>query len=305
MKDVTCQLSKYKDQFLNKRVICPCDWQDSFEEWLFFEESENITGQKNMFETGTVKKIDISRTFDGLKASYRKGKAIPMAGFVQFFVLHANSYGIRSVSVSGYSPGTKNPLKFEHIDYSKFDLVVTNPPFSKLVSFLEILLHCNIDFLIVAPFLSLARKKFISLLEQNRLKIGYNQKFARFYKLDGSVGMVNCIWLTTLPVKKRVKKIICTEKYKTGNYLEYVNVRAIDIPTISRIPKGYDGVMGVPVSYLLRHDPSQFEIIGNSHTVKKKFFLQKKEYVGVRKNNKIILVFARIFIKHKKRQIYP
>ncbi len=164
LKDITYQLSKYKDQFLNKRVICPCDWQDSFEKWVFIEESEVITNPKDMFEHGTVKKIDISRTFDCLKAGYRKGKTIPMAGFVQFLVLHANSYGIRSIHLSGYSPGAKNPVRFESVDYSKYDLVVTNPPFSKFTSFINVLFRWHIDFLIVAPFLSLTRKQFIDLI---------------------------------------------------------------------------------------------------------------------------------------------
>ncbi len=303
LKDVAYQLSKYKDQFLNKRVICPCDWHDSFEKWVFIEESEVITNPNDMFEHGTVKKIDISRTFDCLKASYRKGKTIPMAGFVQFLVLYANLYRIRSIHVSGYSPGAKNPVRFESIDYSKYDLVVTNPPFSKFTSFINVLFRWNIDFLIVSPFLSLARKPFLDLIEKNRLRIGYSQQFNRFYKLNGAVTKVNCLWITTLPVKKRVKKIVCTEEYRTGKYLEYVNYEGIHIPTISRIPKRYDGVMGVPFTYLLRHDPSQFEIIGNCQTVIKKIKIKgDKNHLCVEKNGKIIHVFARLLIKRKKKR---
>ncbi len=125
-----------------------------------------------------------------------------------------------------------------------------------------------------------------------------------FYKGNGSVARVNCLWITTLPVKRRVKKIVCTEEYRTGKYLEYVNYEGIHIPTISRIPKGYDGVMGVPFTYLLRHDPSQFEIVGNCQTVRKKFKIEgHNSYLGVEKNGKIILVFARVLIKRKKKEI--
>ncbi len=303
LKDVDHELSKHKDQFLNKRVICPCDWHDSFKKWLFFEESEVITNPKDMFEHGTVKKVDISRTFDCLKANYRKTQAIPMAGFVQFLVLHANLYGICSISVSGWDPRAKNRVKFENIDYSKYDLVVTNPPFSKISSFLRILVDQNIDFLIIAPFTVLLRAYILDLFKENRLRIGYDLKLTRFYKQNGSLAAINCLWLTTLPVKRRVKKIICTEEYKTGKYLKYVNFEGIHIPTISMIPKGYDGVMGVPISYLTRHDPSEFEIICSSDHIEKKFRINgRKCNLGVKKDGRIILVFARLLIKCKKKR---
>ena len=84
-----------------------------------------------------------------------------------------------------------------------------------------------------------------------------------FTEPDGKVmKMGNVVWYTNLDVKKHYEKLVLAEKYDPAKYPKFDNYDAINVDKISNIPKDYDGVIGVPISYLMHHNPEQFEIVG-------------------------------------------
>ena len=116
-----------------------------------------------------------------------------------------------------------------------------------------------------------------------------------FTEPDGKVTkMGNVVWYTNLDHKKRHEKIVCVEKYDPEKYPKYDNYDAIEVGKYTDIPKDYAGVMGVPISYLMHHNPERFEIVGKlSHRSGNEFFDYAKPMI----NGK--MKYARILIRNK------
>lgn len=91
------------------------------------------------------------------------------------------------------------------------------------------------------------------------------KKVKSFTEPDGKVmKMGNVVWYTNIDHKKRHEKIVCIDKYDPAKYPKFDNYDAIEVGKYTNIPKDYDGVMGVPISYLMHHNPEQFEIVGTT-----------------------------------------
>ncbi len=142
------------------------------------------------------------------------------------------------------------------------DVVITNPPFSRFREFVNLILSYKKDFLIIGSKNVIACKEFFPLLMNGKVHIG-NFNVSTFIQLDdtekkfGNVG-----WFTTLPVAKVAQPIPLTATYDSANYPTYDNFRAIEVSRTANIPKDYDGVMGVPISFLDKFCPTQFKIVG-------------------------------------------
>ena len=106
--------------------------------------------------------------------------------------------------------------------------------------------------------------------------------------------MGNVVWYTNLDHKKCHEKIVCVEKYDLAKYPKFDNYDAIEVEKYTDIPKDYDGLMGVPISYLMHHSPEQFEIVGKlSHGSGNEFFDYATPIINGKKK------YARILIKRK------
>lgn len=181
---------------------------------------------------------------------------------------HADDYGIRSVSVSGYNPRTGQGVRFQDIDYSRYDLIITNPPFSIFREFIDILVKNEKQFLIIGPQNAITYKECFDYIKTNRIWLGYNQHMTGFIMEDGTVLKKNdslprcCCWYTNLEVTYRNDLLILTEEYTPERFQRYYNFDAIEVPTTRGIPDGYYGIMGVPITFLQKYNPTQFELIG-------------------------------------------
>ena len=156
------------------------------------------------------------------------------------------------------------------------DIVVTNPPFSLFREFVSLLMSLNKQFLIVGNQNNVTYKELFSLIMQNKVWSGVHsggQKFEvpmtfernnTYIDKDGKkyAKFGNICWFTNLDHKKRHEELDMYKHYSETEYKKYDNYDAIDIEKISDIPMDYDGVMGVPITFVFKYNPEQFEILG-------------------------------------------
>lgn len=143
------------------------------------------------------------------------------------------------------------------------DIVITNPPFSLFREYVAQLMEYNKKFLIIGNDNCRTYKEIFKLIKENKIWCGYT-RVKEFGQPDGTFKKFgNVGWYTNLDVKKRHEEMILYETYK-GNekkYPKYDNCNAIEVSRLKDIPLDYDGAMGVPISFLDKYNPGQFEII--------------------------------------------
>ena len=144
------------------------------------------------------------------------------------------------------------------------DIIVSNPPFSLASLYMQQLVEHGKKFLIIGPLNLIKYKDTFPYFMKGQAWPGVNW-VKSFTEPDGKVmKMGNVVWYTNLDHKKRHEKIVCVEKYDQAKYPKFDNYNAIEVGKYTDIPKDYAGVMGVPISYLMHHNPEQFEIVGTT-----------------------------------------
>lgn len=161
------------------------------------------------------------------------------------------------------------------------DIVVTNPPFSLFREFVAQLIKYEKKFLIIGNINAITYKEIFKLIKENRAWLGINlgRGISGFivpehYELYGTEARIdesgnrivspnNCLWLTNLETSQRHENIILTKKYfgHENEYPKYDNCNGINVNKTQDIPADYAGLMGVPITFLHKFNPSQFEII--------------------------------------------
>jgi len=149
------------------------------------------------------------------------------------------------------------------------DSVVTNPPFSKFHKFMEILVKSNKKFVIIGNLNAVVYKQFFPLILSNKVWLGADTCKGAFIRPDGGESKLGfAVWFTNMKHNRREKdKIKLTEKYTGKAYPRYDNYDAVEVAKVENIPDNYHGVMGVPVNFLQKHNPRQFEIVGSNRGV--------------------------------------
>ena len=164
------------------------------------------------------------------------------------------------------------------------DIVITNPPFSLFREYISQLIEYEKKFLIIGHQNAITYKGVFQLIRDNKLWIGYNNfdnsrfimpdsyditKSKYAYEENGiKYGRVSGLrWYTNLDHKKRHEKIIFWKNYTSKEFPKYENYDAIEVSKVTEIPKDYEGVMGVPVTFLDKFNPDQFELIGSNRDI--------------------------------------
>jgi len=171
----------------------------------------------------------------------------------------------------------------------KTDIVVTNPPFSLFREYIQQLTEHKKKFLIIGHQNAISYKEIFKLIKNNELWLGYGFKggAGHFYSnyddiatagdhKEGMIRVSGVHWFTNLDFNKRHEELILVEKYTPDKYPKYDNYDAINIDKTKDIPMDYDGYMGVPITFLNKYNPDQFEIIGLSASAG-----YDKEIVGI------------------------
>jgi hypothetical protein len=158
------------------------------------------------------------------------------------------------------------------------DIIVTNPPFSLFREYVEQLIKYNKKFLIMGNINAITYKEIFKLIKENKIWLGYNiYKGGIEFRVpkDYLLNVANCRvdengnkfikvivrWFTNLHYEKKYKELILRKTYNPKEFQTYDNYDAIEVSKISNIPKDYEGAMGVPITFLDKYNPEQFEII--------------------------------------------
>ena len=237
--DIEKEISHYNGMFSGKTIYCPCDDFRNSNFVKFFKNNFNELGIRGLVATH----IDFSNSksdkyeYDGKKDT---------------------------VSKLGGNGDFASDECCEIRD--KCDVVVTNPPFSLFKKFFNWI--GNKDFLIIGNFNAVAWKDVFPSIKSGRVHLGWSKRGMSFLLPNGEIGGTNSCWFTTL-VHDKCNVILSLDKeYSSLEYPKYDNYDAIEVSKTKNIPKNYYGVMGVPITFLDKFNPSQFEIVtiaaGNS-----------------------------------------
>ena len=242
------ELEDYKIHFKNKIVVCPCNDGKKSNFYRYFALN---------FKTLKLKKL-ITTTFN-INDPKAKGTKIEIT---------ADS--IEETMLKG--SGDFRSKEVEEIIESA-DIIVTNPSFSLFRDLIDIVQEKNKKFLIVGATYSITYKKIFELYKKGKIWLGNNQVNI-FTRPDGSKKRFsNVSWFTNLKSMKNFEGIRLTKKYK-GNelkYPEYDNYKIIEVTNLKNIPVDYDGVMGIPLTLFIKHNPAQFNILGCDFEIKEKY----------------------------------
>ena len=161
------------------------------------------------------------------------------------------------------------------------DIVVTNPPFSLFRKYFSLLHQYNKKFLILGNQNAIFYSEILPYFKENKVWLGYNNGHFWFkvppyypekntdFKIDENGQkwrrMGNISWFTNLEIEKRNEEITLFKHYTPEAYPQYENYKAIEVGATKNIPMDYDGVMGVPISFMQYHNPHQFEVVGATH----------------------------------------
>lgn len=247
-EDIEAEVMRYRRQFRGKIVYLPCDdpAEKKSEFWSFFVNNFDAFGLKKLIathydENGKAYKIwlDADTTGDGY---------IDDADALQEDLVGDGDF--------------RSPECIEILNEA--DIVCTNPPFSLFRELLDLLYANNKAFLIIGNKNAFTYKEVVALFKHQKIWTGYGQP-KDFRLEDGTTTTkVNglCKWFTNMPNGKTGEELILTREYSATNYPKYDNFDAIEVGRITHIPKDYDGIMGVPPTYLEKYNPDQFELIG-------------------------------------------
>ena len=268
-EDIAQEVVQYKEQLKGKRIYCPCDWDESFERVVCYDEKQPDEEITNKIKSTKCK-------------------------FVEYLVTRAPDFGIKRVEASGYNPTTKQGIRFQDVDYSDVDIVITNPPFSQFTEFIDVMFENNLKFIVIGPLHAIKYKECFKYIKENKLWLGYTRTIKGFVRPDGSLKSTPALWYTNLDVSYRNKEIILTEEYSPEKYPKYDNFDAIEVSKQKDIPQDYYEPMGVPIRFLQNYNPEQFEILGElNHGSDNEYDFAKPVVAGKE-------IYSRILIQRKK-----
>jgi len=251
--DIQAELNFYKDQLKGKVIYCNCDDPAESAFTDFFKLNFDYLG---------IKKLICTR--------YQKSNLFTYADPVR-------RSGYR-LEITAKNKNDKKPVKInlkgdgdfrssECIEFLKeADIIITNPPFSLFREYVDQLIKHNKKFLIIGNDNSRTYKEIFKLIKEDKFWCGHT-KVKEFGQPDGTFKKFgNVGWYTNLDVKKRHEELILYKTYKgkKKDYPKYANYDAIEVSRLKDIPMDYDGAIGVPVTFLDKYNPEQFEIIGSS-----------------------------------------
>lgn len=217
------------------------------------------------------------------------------SNFVKFFKANFHKLSLAEFYYSGINTnlGGVEGRTFEQTEQliDDFDIIVTNPPFSKTREFMTMLFKYNKKFLIVNTLTNVVNSYYIDKLINNEFWLGYNS-INKFIDDNGNYRHFgNIVWFTNL---KRISnpKIELKSKYQgnENNYPVFDGTNIINVNKIKDIPCDYYGLMGVPITYMQKHNAKQFMIVGMiARESKIKSFIAKPYIQGKAIFNRIVI----------------
>jgi hypothetical protein len=266
LADIENELKHYKDQFRGKVVFCNCDDPKESNFVKYFSMNFEHLELKKLIATH-YKEANLFTRESPYKLEYTGDKDGNRTPDPDEFITEMISDGdFRSK---------------ECIDLiKKSDIVVTNPPFSLLREYIAQLMEYNKKFLIIGNVNAITYRDCFKLIKDNKMWLGASihsgdREFrvpdnypldAAGYRVDDAgnkyIRVKGVRWFTNLDYKERHENLVLYKKYTPKEYPKYENYNAINVNKTSEIPMNYCGAIGVPITFLDKYNPDQFEIIG-------------------------------------------
>lgn len=329
LSDIENELRHYKDHFKDKVVYCNCDDPRVSNFFHYFSYNFEHLGLKKLIATCYKNQdADLFSTNESEQAVYleytgdKNGNSVP----------DANEIGVKPLRGDG------DFRSAESIELLKqANIVVTNPPFSLFREYVGQLIEYDKKFIIVGHQNAITYKDIFKLIKENKMWLGYgfkggaghfiNTQYENYAtasdKRDGMIRVSGVVWFTNLDIDKRHEDLILHKKYTPEEYPTYDNYDAINVDKTKDIPVDYAGNFGVPITFLDKYNPNQFEIIGQGQGnlyremtdkgLNKKFVEDYYKSGGTGsikedhpvlgyydKNSKPVIPYMRIIIKNKK-----
>lgn len=298
LSDIEKEMKYYHDYFKDKIIFCNCDDPTDSNFWKYFELNFTVLGVKKLIATHyeidkPSYKLEITKDIDG-------DGLITSKDIIKTPLKQNGDFR---------SPECIELLK-------EADIVITNPPFSLFREYVSILYKHNKKFIIIGNVNAITYKEFFPLIRDNKIWMGVSIhsgdrefKVPDNYPLNASTYRVDSLgnkyirikgvrWWTNLDYKERHEDLILYKKYNKIDYPKYDNYDAINVDKTTDIPVDYNGIMGVPITFLDKYNPEQFKIIDiNPHffTIVEKG-LPKPRQLTLKNANKSD-PYARILIK--------
>jgi len=273
LSDIESELKHYEKHFKDKVVFCNCDDPRNSNFFNYFAYN---------FEKLGLKKL-ITTCYKNQETDLFADESTEKAVFLEYYG-DKNGNKIPDAEEIGIIPlkGDGDFRSKESIDLLKqADIVVTNPPFSLFREYVDQLVKYDKKFLIIGNINAITYKEIFKLIKENKAWLGINmgRGISGFivpenYELYGTETRIdefgnriispnNCLWLTNLDTFKRHEDINLTKKYygNENDYPKFDNYDAINVNKTQDIPSDYEGIMGVPITFLHKYNPEQFEII--------------------------------------------
>ncbi len=244
LTDIENELRHYKSHFNGKVVLCNCNDALHSNFAKYFSLNFEFLGLKKLI--CTAYKVDGEHGKVCIYEGDKNGNMVPDIDEWECHMLDGDG---------GFASE-------ECIEFLKeADIVVTNPPFSLFREYVALLMEYEKKFLIIGNMNAITYKEIFPLIKENKMWLGtqYVKEFTSNTNEVKKFG--NILWFTNLDHKKRNEEIDLYKKYNAEEYSKYDNYDAIEVSKTSDIPIDYDGTMGVPITFLFKYCPTQFEII--------------------------------------------
>ncbi len=253
LSDVSKELMHYKEHFKGKVVFCNCDDPTWSAFWKYFHLNFSALGLKKL----------ISTHYDKNEPTYK----------MEYEGGNDNDIEVGTITRLEGNGDFRNKECLDLLDEA--DIVVTNPPFSLFREYVAVLMEHKKKFLIIGNQNAIINRDIFPLFQNNEVWWGVSDCI-RWFVIPDNVDMkyklnqhgeriaegARSRWWTNLDHKKRHEKLILWESYDAEKYPTYDGYDAINIDKTDRIPADYAGKMGVPITFIDKYNPDQFEILG-------------------------------------------
>lgn len=306
--DIEKELKHYREHFKDKVVYCNCDDPRVSNFFHYFSYNfEKLELKKLIATCYKNQERDLFSQNDSEEAIYleydgdKNGNNIPAP----------EEIGIINLKGDG------DFRSQESIELLKqADIVVTNPPFSLFREYVNQLIEYDKKFLIIGGQNALTYKEIFTLMKENKMWLGYNfgnmefkvpdyyePRATRFWiDEEGQKwrSLGNICWFTNLDHSKRHEDIILYKTFSKGEYPKYDYYDAVNVNRVAEIPMDYKGIMGVPITFMDKYNPNQFEILGFMNTGEVNEGIRYKDSPHGRPTINGKEIYFRILIRNKR-----
>jgi hypothetical protein len=301
-KEMNAYLDYDKYAFRDKTILLPCDDPEWSNFTKYFAQNFEKFGLKKLISTSYApdsKLRDLNLQLSLFETESPKFDKTKARANGKIFTLTRDTTGDRKIDVEDLEwEYLKGNGDFRSAEVSRLrdeaDIVVTNPPFSLFREFLDWIVAAEKKFVIIGNMNAITHKEVFPLIQRNKLWLGATangtdlvfavppgveiaqsdrEKAARLGYVGDFTRLGNACWFTNLDHGRRheplalmtaAENIKFNKKIKSSGYKKYDNYDAMEVPFTDAIPSDYQGVMGVPISFLSRYNPDQFELLGIS-----------------------------------------